>query len=217
MAGRMHVTAVIFGAVALGVAGTAAAQPSTGAPADKGYAEVVAQSAFGNVTSQSFGGEVGYAVRPDLLVFVDAGYVRDAAPASLGARAQTIAAGISAAAGGADFRVRQPVAFGVAGLKYVMRIGGTKAEPYVLAGGGLANVKRDVTFSTAAADVTQFVTVGTDLSGSETKGMISLGGGVSLPLVRSVLLDLQYRYGRVFTSDGGLNVNRAGAGFGVRF
>ncbi len=215
---RAHARTLMIAIAVAAFAASAQAQANAGAaPPDKGYAELVAQSAFGNVTSQSFGGEVGFAIRPDMLVFVDAGYVRDAAPASLGARAQTIAAGISAAAGGADFRVRQPVAFGVAGLKYVFRVAGTKAEPYVLGGGGLASVKRDVTFSTAAGDITQFVTLGTDLSGSETKGMISLGGGVGLPLGRLVILDLQYRYGRVFTSDGGLNVNRAGVGIGVRF
>jgi hypothetical protein len=32
-----------------------------------------------------------------------------------------------------------------------------------------------------------------------------------------LIVDLQYRYGRVFTSGGGLNVHRAGIGLGVRF
>jgi hypothetical protein len=31
------------------------------------------------------------------------------------------------------------------------------------------------------------------------------------------MLDLQYRFGRVFTADDGINVNRAGAGIGIRF
>ncbi len=183
----------------------------------RGYAEVVAQSAFGNVTSQSFGGEIGITVRPGIQVFVDAGMIRDAAPAALGVTAQTIAAGIAAAAGSADFRVKQPVTFGVAGLKYVVTSSGTKAEPYILVGGGVANVKRDVAFSTPAGDVNQFVTLGGDLSGSETKGMVSLGAGVGLPLFRALMIDLQYRYGRIFTSGGGLNANRAGIGIGVRF
>jgi opacity protein-like surface antigen len=189
---------------------------SPAAPA-RGYAEVVAQSAFGNVTSQSFGGEVGIAVRPGIQVFVDAGMIRDAAPATLGANAQRIAAGIAAAAGSADFRVRQPVTFGVAGVKYLVRVSGTRAEPYMLVGGGVASVKKEVAFSTAAGDVNQFVTLGSDLSGSETKGMLSLGAGVGVPVWRAVMIDLQYRYGRIFTSGGGLNANRAGIGLGVRF
>jgi opacity protein-like surface antigen len=93
----------------------------------------------------------------------------------------------------------------------------SKVGPYVLVGGGVAKVKRDVTFSTPAGDVSQFVTIGRDLSGSETKGMLSVGGGVEVPVWHGLIIDLQYRYGRVFTSDEGLNVHRAGAGIGVRF
>jgi opacity protein-like surface antigen len=177
----------------------------------------VAQSAFGNVTSQSFGGEVGVTLTPGIQIFIEAGKVRDAAPASLGVRAQTIAAGISRAAGGADFRVRQPVTFGVAGLKYLVPVQASKIEPYLLGGGGVARVSRDVTFSTAAGDLAQFVTLGSDLTGSETAGMISVGGGVALAVWPRVMLDLQYRFGRVFTADDGINVNRAGAGIGIRF
>jgi opacity protein-like surface antigen len=205
--------------MSLTVAATAAAQPSASAAStpSKGYAEVVAQSAFGNVTSQSFGGEIGVTVYPDVQVFVDAGYVRDAAPASLGANAQKIAAGVAAIAGPTDFHVKEPVAFGVAGLKYVVPTGNSRIEPYVLGGAGLAQVKKDVTFSTASGDISQFATIGSDLSGDETKAMISVGGGVGVPVSSRVVIDLQYRYGRVFTSDGGLNINRAGIGVGVRF
>jgi opacity protein-like surface antigen len=183
----------------------------------KGYAEVVAQSAFGNVTSQSFGGEIGVTVRPRLQLFVEAGRIRDAAPATLGGVAQRIASGITAVAGSADFRVRQPVTFGLAGVKYLLPVSSSKLEPYVLVGGGVASVKRDVTFSTRAGDINQFVTLGTDLSGSETKGILSLGVGVGLPVWQRLVIDLQYRYGRVFTTDEGLTANRAGIGIGVRF
>lgn len=214
MANRLRISTVTAAAW-LAAAGAAHAQSAP--PASKGYVELVAQSAFGNVTSQSFGGEVGFALRPNVQVFVEGGRIRDAAPSVLGNRAQTIAGGIAAVAGSADFRVRQPVTFGQAGLKYVLAASGTKAEPYLLAGGGIANVKRDVTFTTPAGDAAQFVTLGSDLSGSETKGMISLGAGVAIPVWRTLGIDLQYRYGRVFTSNEGLNVSRAGIGVGVRF
>jgi opacity protein-like surface antigen len=199
----------------IALAGIAYAQP---APREsKGYAEAVAQSAFGNVTSQSYGGEVGVAIRRGVDVFVEGGYTRDTAPATLSASAETIAAGITAVAGNAAFHAKQPVTFGVAGLKYIFPTSSKSFEPYVLAGGGVAKVKRDVSFSTSSGDVTQFVTLGSDLSGSETKGMISVGGGIAVPVVRRMILDLQYRFGRVFTSGEGLNVNRAGVGIGVRF
>src|SRR5258708_35362298 len=67
----------------------ARAQPAAPAPS-KGYVEVVAQSAFGNVTSQSFGGELGITVLPSLQIFVDAGRVNNVATAEIGAAAAKI-------------------------------------------------------------------------------------------------------------------------------
>jgi opacity protein-like surface antigen len=202
--------------MSLATAGAAHAQALTSSSESKGYAEAVVQSAFGNVTSQSFGGEVGVTVRSGLQVFVDAGQIRDAAPSSLGNRAQQIAAGIAANAGPTDYRVKQPVTFGVVGIKAILPTS-TSLEPYIALGGGAAQVKRDVTFTSTGGDVSQFATLGQDLSGTETKGMLSVGGGLGWPVSRHVIVDLQYRYGWIFTSGEGLNVNRAGVGVGVRF
>jgi len=213
-----RVVAILVGTLAL--TGVAAAQTPVGTfptESNRGYVEAVVQSAFGNVTSQSFGGEIGVTARPGVQLVLEAGLIRDAAPAALGASAQRIAAGITAVAGSADFRVRQPVTFGLAGVKFLVPVSGGKLEPYVLVAGGAARVKRDVTFSTQAGDVNQFVALGTDLSGSETKGMLSLGAGIGLPVWQRLIIDLQYRYGRVFMSGEALNASRAGVGIGVRF
>ncbi|HZT76637.1 MAG TPA: hypothetical protein VFA27_08255, partial [Vicinamibacterales bacterium] len=144
------------------------------------------------------------------------GYVRDTTPSSLSTAAQTIAADITSKGGGGSYSVKQPVTFGVAGIKYYFPVDQSKFAPYVMVGGGAARVEKDVTFSVASGQVSDFVTVGTDLAGSQTKGMLSLGIGVDWLLGKMFVVDLQYRYGRVFTSDG-LNISRAGAGFGVRF
>jgi opacity protein-like surface antigen len=196
--------------------GVAFAQSPTAADDAKGYAEVVAQSAFGNVTSQSFGGEVGFAIRPGLQVYVEGGYVRDTTPSSLSASAQAIAGDISAKAGGASYSVKQPVTFGIAGLKYLLPVDQSRFSPYLMVGGGAARVEKDVTFTVASGQVSDYVTIGNDLAGSETKGMISAGVGVDWAVGKNFIVDLQYRFGHVFTTDG-LNINRAGAGFGVRF
>lgn len=206
--------------VILALSAAAHAQPAT-APADsKGYLEAVAQSAFGNVTSQSFGVEAGVTVQPRLQIFVEGGQTRDTAPAALGANAQLIAGFLSQTQSGVSFTVKQPVTFGVAGVRYGAMVG--KVEPYVLGGVGAARVKRDVAFSVGGSDVTSNlqnlgVALGTDLSGSETKAMISLGGGIAWPAWQRLVIDLQYRYGRILTSDEGLNLHRAGVGVGVRF
>ena len=198
------------------LSGVAFAQSPTAADDAKGYVEFVAQSAFGNVTSQSFGGEVGISVKRGLQIFVEGGYVRDTTPASLSTAAQSIAATISSQSGGGSYSVKQPVTFGVAGLKYLFPVDQSTFAPYVMAGGGAARVEKDVTFAVASGQVSDYVTLGSDLAGTETKGMLSLGIGVDWAIGKAFVIDLNYRYGRVFTSEG-LNINRAGAGVGVRF
>ncbi|HZP47908.1 MAG TPA: outer membrane beta-barrel protein [Vicinamibacterales bacterium] len=209
-----HIRYAVLVWAALG--GVAAAQSPTAADDSRGYIEGVAQSAFGNVTSQSFGGEIGVKVRPGLQVFVDGGYVRDTTPGALSSRAQSIAADISTKAGGGTYRVKQPVTFGVAGIKYWLPVDQSRFAPYVMFGGGMARVQEDTTFTVATGNVSDYVAVGSDLVGTQTKGMISGGVGVDVAVGRSFYVDLQYRFGRVFTTDG-LNINRAGAGVGVRF
>ena len=61
------------------------------------------------------------------------------------------------------------------------------------------------------------ITLGSDLSGSFTKPMFVVGGGVGWSVRQQVVVDFQYRYGHIFADDGGINVNRAGIGIGVRF
>jgi len=186
-----------------------------------GYAEVVAQSAFGNVTSQSYGAEIGFAVKPGVQIFVEAGRTRDAAPSALGADAQTIAGYLTQSQSGVSFTVKQPVTFGVAGVKFQLPTQ-SKAQPYVLGGFGLARYTQDVHFLVSGTDVTGNLTtygvvLGSDLSGSLTKPMMTLGGGVAVPVYQKLVIDLNYRFGRVFASGGGMNINRAGVGLGVRF
>jgi opacity protein-like surface antigen len=208
---------VVFTLGTLAISGVAHAQSTESA----GYVEAVAQSAFGNVTSQSFGVELGVKVWSTVQVFADVGYTRDTAPAALGTAAQGIAGFLSQTNSGVTFSGKQPVAFGVAGLRYAFA-SSSKIEPYVLVGGGVAKVKKDVSFAINGTDVTATlpqlgVVLGTDLSGSETKPMLSIGVGAAWAAWQHLVVDFQYRYGRVFTSDEGLNISRAGVGLGVRF
>jgi opacity protein-like surface antigen len=202
----------------LAVCGVASAQP---APAGAGYVEGVAQSAFGNVTSQSYGLEAGFKIAPNLQIFAEAGRVTNAAPASLGVNAAVIAGSLSQTQSNVGFQAKEPITFGDAGVRYLFPASG-RLEPYVLVGGGIARVQKNVTFSVGGTDVTgnlqqYFIVLGTDLSGTETKPMVTFGGGAGWRFSGHLVLDLQYRYGRVFASDQGVNINRAGAGFGVRF
>ena len=200
----------------LALSGIAHAQ-STG-DSSKGYVEVVAQSAFGNVTSQSFGLEGGVAMTQSLAIFAEVGMARDSAPKAIGLAAQVVASALGA---GFSYSVRQPIGFGIVGIHYSFPFR-EKLHPYVMAGGGLARVKRDVTFSVGGTDVTgkldtYGVVLGTDLSGTESKPMLSVGGGVVWNATGSLIFDAGYRFGRIMTDTTGTNLSRVGAGIGFRF
>jgi opacity protein-like surface antigen len=188
--------------------------------ADRGYVEAVAESAFGNVTSQSLGAELGVTVRPDLQVFGSFGRIRDVATTEIGASAQTIALALAQLQPGAvSYSVKEPVTFFVGGLRY--RFPTTSVlKPYILGGVGVATVTKDVKFLVGGSDASgtlgQFVSLGSDVAGDESKVMFTLGGGVVWPAWRQLIVDLRYQYGRIST-DTAITVNRAGAGIGVRF
>jgi len=189
---------------------------------ETGYVEGLAQSAFGNVTSQSFGAEGGiYALR-HLSFFAEFGYTRDTAPDSLGARAQIIAGYLSQIQPApVTYQVRQPVWFFQGGVRYAIPYS-EKIEPYVVGGAGVASVKHDVRFTVGGTDVTDalatyFVALGSDLSGSETAPTLTFGGGVVWNYRRQLFFDANYRFGHLFTNNEGTTINRLGVGVGTRF
>jgi opacity protein-like surface antigen len=199
---------------------------STPDPEDRGYVEALAHSAFGNVTSQSYGVEAGGTVwrsaqGHDLQIFGEFGNVRDVTTPEISAAAQLVAGALSQVQSSAvTYSVKQPVTFFGGGLRYLVKLPQAPVRPYVVGGFGLAQVKNDVVFQLGGVDATtalsQFVTIGTDLSGSETKSMLTLGGGVVWPAWERLIVDFRYRYGRIFT-DTPITVSRAGIGIGVRF
>jgi len=207
----------------LALAGLARAQ-SQGTPS-KGYVEAVGQSSFGNVTSQSFGAEIGIAIGSQLQVFAEGGRTRDVATSALSSAAQKMAGAVAAVAANSGYSVKEPATFFDAGIRFSFYASGAKkVDPYVLAGFGAASVKQDVKFTVAGNDVTSalpqdpyFIVLGSDVSGSFTKPMLVIGGGVAYPIWKQLVLDFQVRYGRVFAADQGINIGRAGLGVGVRF
>ncbi|MCU1385687.1 MAG: hypothetical protein JWL71_4384 [Acidobacteria bacterium] len=221
VSGRTTLRSAVVLTLTLTTAAAAGAQTAAATTPDRGYVEAVAQSAFGHVTSQSFGAEVGVTVRPQLQVFGSFGRIRDVATTEIGASAQTIAAALAQLQSGAvSYSVKEPATFFVGGVRYRIPTASTMLKPYVLGGLGIARVNKDVTFLIggvdAASTLSQYVTLGSDVSGSESKVMFTLGAGVVWPAWRQLIVDLQYQYGRISTETA-ITVNRAGVGLGVRF
>jgi hypothetical protein len=221
---------VMVGTLALGgVAGaqtrTQSAAPAATPTADKGYVEVVAQSSTGNVTSQSFGIEAGVAIVPRLMVFVEAGKTNDVSPQALGTAAQRIAGSLSQTLSNVEFTVKEPATFVAAGIRYsLLPPSDSRIHPYVMGGFGMARLKKNVRFSVGGTDVTDnlqqapyYVTLGTDLTGTSSSGMVVAGGGVMMPVVTRLVFDFQVRVGRILAEDEGITVIRVGAGVGIRF
>jgi opacity protein-like surface antigen len=195
-----------------------AAQPRT-------HVEAVAQSAFGNVTSQSYGGEVGYNVWRDLAIFAEFGQTRDVSPSEVGASAQQIAGYLSQTQPTAAYTVKMPAAFVAFGVKYFFPVANLGVLPYVAGAGGFARVTKDVAFQIGGSDVTtqlsQYgVVLGTDLSGDYTSPVTTFGGGVIWPIWQNMIVDFQFRFSHIGAEDPStpsINVGRAGVGVGVRF
>jgi opacity protein-like surface antigen len=211
---------IVLAAIALVVC-VATADAQSAAAQTGGYAEGFFQASFGNVTSQSFGAEGGIAIVPDLMVFVEAGRTRDAATSDIGASAQKIAGSLSGQQSGVSYAVKQPVTYFDAGIRWYAPVQNPNIQPYAMAGFGLAHVEQNAQFFVNGTDVTanlqQYsIVLGSDLSGSVNKALLTLGGGVAVPVWHQVVADLQFRYGRIF-SDPGMNMTRAGVGIGVQF
>jgi opacity protein-like surface antigen len=187
----------------------------------RGYVEGIAQSTFGGVTSQGYGAEGGVNLSPNVQVFGEFMRVNDTTTSTLTSSAQVIANALAQTQPNVGYHAEQPATFGAGGVRFLFATN-SSLEPYVLVGAGVAKVSKNVSYTINGTDVTSTlgqygVVLGTDLSGSETKAMLDLGGGVVWPVWQKLMIDFQYRYGRVFLSDEGLNINRAGVGVGIRF
>lgn len=100
-------------------------------------------------------------------------------------------------------------------------------QPYVVGGGGVASVKREVTYQSFSS----FTFTGTPLgstpppslsllsrsfSSTETALALNVGVGVSIKIVKQLFADADMRYMRVFTNQE-FDLNRFGAGVSYRF
>jgi opacity protein-like surface antigen len=200
-----------------------ASKPSdkTSKPADKMYIEGFAQTVASNATSQAFGGEFGLTVLPHVQVFAEGARVNNVATAALGASAKAIGGYLAATQANVAYSVQEPVTIVVAGVKFVVP-NSSSLRPYVIGGGGMARLTQNVVFTVGGTDVTNNltpygVTLGSDLSGSFTKPVLALGGGIVWPVGDQFLVDIQYRYGRIFVPGQGINLSRLGVGLGLRF
>src|SRR2546430_33019 len=128
---RVLVCSVVMTALA---AGAAQAQTPT---APHSYVEGVAQGAFGNIASQSFGVEFGRPLGDTMQLFVEAGQIRNVATRAATSGAQQIAAALGELQSDpVTYTVKEPTWFGLAGVRYPIARSSARPQPYVLGGPG---------------------------------------------------------------------------------
>jgi len=217
----VRVVPMLF-AITVASAATLRAQTST-TDETKGYAEFNLGPTFGHKSDLSVGGEGGWEVKRDLDVFFEFGHIGNAASSDLESRANTIANNVGAAA-----NVIAKVNYFDFGVRYRFIVNAPNVRPYVAAGFGGAHVTTQTTFTVNGTTVPPEnlgISIGPDLSGSQTVPFFMLGGGFTYAFVTRYFADISYRYGRVFEktdADGnvqlaGFNTNRLQVGVGIKF
>jgi opacity protein-like surface antigen len=202
--------------------GTAHAQTAGTTGPDRGYVELTFGATFGHKSASSIGGEAGYTLTDALQLFLEGGRVGNVATTDVYARALIIGNAIGAAVSTA-----QRAAYFDIGAKYRLSEYG-RWRPYALVGIGAAGVKTTTNFSIGGTDVTsqldqRGVQLGNDLTGTLTKAFLTIGVGTDAAFGKRYLLELSYRYGRIFprtsqiADDQGINTQRLQAGIGIRF
>jgi opacity protein-like surface antigen len=192
------------------------------APAETPFATVVVGATFGHQAGAVLGAEGGWPLNPSWDLAFEAGRMWNTATSDLDDSAAIISQFLSRSAASAGFEAKQPATYFDGGLRYKIPATG-RFLPYVGLGFGVARVTRDVSFIVNGNDVTDRllddfgVQLGSDLAGSETKALMTLGLGAQFTLRGSLLGDVSYRFGRVFLSGKGLNTNRLQFGVGKRF
>jgi hypothetical protein len=176
-----------------------------------------------------------------LVVFVAFALVVLACPLSADARQEVVASGIVAAtsiesrtemsgAAAIGFRVNRLAGIGMevamdgratiftTNVRIDIPMITPRVIPYVIAGGGVANLKERfaITPSPAVSPALPVVIPPQLVTQSSTDLALTAGGGVSLLVAAHLSLDLDVRYARLI-GDHDRNVGRFGVGFSYRF
>jgi opacity protein-like surface antigen len=201
------------------VAGRSEAQPPVG-DESRFYAGLTLGATFGHKSSGSVGVEAGGMFGGPLGVFIEGGHMMNVGTEDLDARAQKIANAVGATAS-ASYKVN----YFAVGVRVAPDFA-LRARPYVVLGGGVAQVRAETALAvngTTVPPANLGVQFGSDLSGSEKKGYFTIGGGVMYPLMTRLFVDGSYRYGHiaaktdVIENDTGINTNRLQVIIGVKF
>jgi len=217
-------TRLIAGMIGVGLLWSAPAGAQTASPAGPAvetfYGGVFGGAAVVHKWNATAGIEVGVRVRRNLDVIGEVAWVQNAATADRTASMRPLVEYLEITQGtSATGSVEAPTRMGAAGLRWVFERNGA-LRPYVLATAGRASVEHKATFTVGGTDVTDTIgtygiTLGTDLSGTETAWTYGGGAGV-LYVGNRWYMDAGLRYTNI-QLDEPTNLWRAALGVGFRY
>jgi len=184
--------------------------------------------ATGDGTSGDAIGEAGVRISPNLFLFGNVGRFNNLASSSVQTAADGVASDFAAAGLNLNATSTVPAWYSLGGVRYVIPAR-ARVSPYVFGGAGFAHLMPQDKFTyssgtllgaspNAGDDVTaQLVSLGEFTQPATSNAfMFSTGGGVEIPVARSIGVDVGYRLSRI-GGDTPFTAHSFTAGVGYRF
>ena len=177
-------------------------------------------SAIGGITFQTqtdalLGGEFGTNLHPNLEVYGGVNFMRNVLPRNIQRDLDLISAVLTETTGNVwGFKGDIRAFTGVGGVRYRVPMQ-KNLRPYVLAGGGLANVRvrfRERDLGVMPQEILDQIGIN---DSTDTKPYLELGGGFEVP-VGALVMDAGYKFGRI-VGDTNVNTSRVYFGVGAKF
>lgn len=208
--------------VGLLLVGASPARAQSSAAADSRVAiAVLGGPTLGHKSSGFFSGELDFALTNKIDLYFEVGHMSNVGTSSLEDNASRIATAIGAQVGSTSIGVNH---FDF-GIKFHITPPTEKVHPYVILGVGAARTTTEVTFTVNGQpfDPAGVVALGGDLSGTNTKTILTFGGGLMFPFANRYFADFGYRFGGILSkvsdieNDITIKSQRITLGAGVRF
>jgi opacity protein-like surface antigen len=184
--------------------------------------EVFTGPTLGHKSSGFVTGELDWRLNSKIDVFFEGGHMANVGTSNLDANAAVIADAVGAQVGSTGISANHFDA----GIRFRITPPRPNIQPYVIVGIGAAHATTETTFTVNGQVVDPAalgVSLGGDLSGSNTKTILLFGGGLVFPFRERYFADFGYRFGGILSNvsdienDTTIKTQRIMLGAGVRF
>lgn len=204
---------------------------------ERGYIVGFGGASFTDVSSPFFGATVGVNIGSDFQVTGEVGHMMDVTAPFTNEDINAVETALNLNGMNTAFSTKVPTTYVTGGGRWLVPTN-SATRPYVMGSAGVALLRPEPELSLTYLGVDlapyfrkeqAFTTAFAD----ENRPLISVGGGVKVDVGRHIVVDVAYRYSRIFiqeeylqfpealnsspTQHSGININRVYAGFGYQF